>query len=175
VRPVGSEEVAKLREIGEVRTAVLEAANGQRAFARGWMIAGLVALTGSGACLGLFLLARDIVRTEWDYVSPGVLMEGEPLEAFDVVIGPLDPNDARYEANVKRRLSMIPRLDEKKLTSVADFGLTWIEKVGNNLRYYRLRATREVADYSPLRWFLVPALALFAGVAGCGNISLRWR
>ncbi len=174
VRLVGSEEVARLREIGDVRTAVLEAANGRKSFERGWMIAGLISLTGAGACLGLFVLAEGKWRNVWDYVSPGVLMEAEPLEAFDVV-GELDRNDPYYEAKVKQRISMIPRLDEKKVASREDHGAGYIEKVESGFRYFRLQASRRVEDVSPLRWFLVPALALFAAAAGCATISLRWK
>jgi transcriptional regulator with XRE-family HTH domain len=175
VRQVGSAEVAKLREIGEVRAAVLDAQNGRKTFERGWMVAGLFCLTASGACLGLFLLAKDTVRTEWDYVSLGVLSEGEPLEAFDIALAELDQSDPNYDAKMKQRNAMIPRLDQKKLTSRGNFGFNFIEKVDKGLRYYRLQTSRKVEEPSPLHWFLVPALALFAAAVGCGNLSLRWK
>jgi transcriptional regulator with XRE-family HTH domain len=175
VRQVGSAEIAKLREIGEVRTAVLEAQNGRKTFERSWMIAGLLCLTGSGACLGLFFLARDEVTTLYDYRSMGVLKTGEPLEAFDILNWPLNSNEPNYNELAARRNVMIARIDEVRLTKRQELGQQFIEKMEGNLRLYHKTGERNATVQSPLRWFLVPALALFAAATACGSISLRWK
>jgi transcriptional regulator with XRE-family HTH domain len=179
VRQVEAGEFAKLREIGQVRTAVLEVQNGQRTFARGWMIAGLVCLVTSGACLGLFLLAKDTVHTNinYEYLSRGVLKPNESLEAFQVIYFPhtsieLTSEEEKFQAG---RNAMVARLDEKRIILNESRGRFFLEKAGEGLRRYDLWDQHEVRIASPLSWSLVPALAFLAATIGCGFISFRWK
>jgi transcriptional regulator with XRE-family HTH domain len=175
VRSVASSELSRLREIAAVRSAILEIQNGQRTFARGWLIASLLCLVASGACFGAMLMGKETVRLEVTYRSSGVLATGEPLEAFDILHDRLDPRDETYPELEARRQQMLKRVDEHILKTGENHGFSIIEKVDGGLRHYRRVNDNPVWLQSPLRWFIVPALALLAGAIGSAFISFRWR
>jgi transcriptional regulator with XRE-family HTH domain len=175
VRRVASSELSRLREIVAVRSAILEIQNGQRTFARGWLVASLLCLIVSGACLGVMLLANDTVRHEATYRSMGVLADGEPLEAFLTLDQGIDPRAQNYLELEIQRQKMLQRIDEKRVLTSEPRGFFFIEKVDGGLRYYGLLDSRQLPVQSPLRWFIVPALMFFAGAIGSAFISFRWR
>lgn len=175
VRRVGSSELSRLREIGAVRSAILEIQNGQRTFARGWLVASLLCLVASGACLGVMLMGKETVRHERDYRSFGILAPGEPLEAFLVLEIGLDPKADNYATLDAQRQKMIQRLDEKRITTDENLSFFFIEEVEGGLRYYSLADSRQIPVQSPLRWFAVPALMFLAGSIGAAFISFRWK
>ena len=175
VRHVASSELSRLREIAAVRSAILEIQNGQRTYARGWLVASLLCLVASFACFGVMLIAKDSVATEREYRSLGVLAEGEPLEAFDVLERELGPGYPDYPTAEAHRQKMIPRLDEKRFKTTEDRSFRFTEEVEDGLRRYELANIREVPVQSPLRWFMVPALMFLAGAIGSAFISFRWK
>jgi transcriptional regulator with XRE-family HTH domain len=175
VRQVGSSELSRLKEIGAVRTAILSIDNGQRRVSRGWLIASLLCLIASAACLGLTQMARDTDKVEWQYRSMGILKPGEPLEAFNVVSEQLDPRLPNYAERDAQRQAMIPRINEARIATFEQRPESFIEPVDGGLRYYSASGMRPIEIRSPLRWFIVPALMFFAGFVGCAFISFRWR
>lgn len=174
VQRVGSSELARLREIGAVRSAILEIQNSKRLFARGWLIASLLCLVASGACFGVTLMAEETVRYERDYRSLGLLAPGESLEAFNIVETQLNPGDPDYAILEAQRQKMIPRVDERRITTGDQRSFAFIEEVEGGLRHYKLLDSRQKPVQSPLRWFIVPALMFLAGNIGSAFISFRW-
>lgn len=175
VRRVGSSELSRLREIGAVRSAILEIQNGQRMFARGWLIASLLCLVASFACFGVLIMGRDDVKVQVEYRSLGVLAPGESLEAFDIVEAELDQRDPRYAELEAQRQQMIPRVDEAHFIARQWRGFSFIEKVDGGLRHYKRFNDTKTPVASPLRWFVIPALMFLAGSIGSAFISFRWK
>jgi len=70
-------DLDRLREISEVRNIILHNEKDRRKRARSWLLAGILALTLGGACLGASLLAEDTDITEFQYRSQGVTYDDE--------------------------------------------------------------------------------------------------
>jgi transcriptional regulator with XRE-family HTH domain len=176
MRAVGSSELSKLREIGEVRIAILDRQRTQRTFARGWLIAMLACLMIGGACLGLTQLAVDTTRSERNYKSMGVLRPDEPLDVFDLVDRPLSTDGPDYQTLRETQQNLIDRLDVVTRLSDTERGPWFVENVPEGRRVFRfdLMGSREITTPSPLRWFIVPAFGLLIGSLGCAFASMRW-
>jgi hypothetical protein len=112
---------------------------------------------------------------ERHYRSLGVLAPGEPLEAFDIVDGRLDPRMSDYADREATRQKMIGRIEVADIITKEDRGFSFLERVDGGLRKYNFFNSEEQITRSPLRWFFVPALAFLAGAFGCAFISFRWR
>jgi len=178
-RRVASSELAKLREIGAVRTAVLDIQNGQRLVSRGWLIACLVCLiicAASAALTAMAMADQPKLVTTYVYRSHGELQPGEPLDAFDVFdpaqLDPKLPDYPELEAKRQKMLARIYLFDKK----TSEFrGNAFIEKFDEHVRKYMLVDQTKEMVRSPLWWFYVPALAFLAGALGCAFISFRWK
>ncbi|MEM7051354.1 MAG: helix-turn-helix transcriptional regulator [Acidobacteriota bacterium] len=166
-REVSSEELAKLREIRQVRSAVLGSHRRRRSRSRAWMVAALVCLMGGAACLGVSLVG-DRDQRLFHYRSSGVLQPGEELSTFDLLERPKRPAE---DTEVRRALML--RLDPVDLVLKDYRGADFIENVEGGRRFYQLYADREVQSF--LDWFRVPALLLLAGSVGCFVIAFRWQ
>src|SRR5262245_1980570 len=112
-RKVGSSDLARLREVSAVRSAVLEMHNGQTLRSRGWLIAGLICFVPCATSAGLTAMAmaeRPETVTTYVYRSHGELQPGEPLDAFDVFdSAQLDPRLPNYPELEARRQKMLAR------------------------------------------------------------------
>ena len=140
-----------------------------------FLTVGTLALALGGASLGLSRLAEDIVAVEYHYRSEGVIKAGETLDAFDIAFqGPLT-NRPNAEALIQRQQDMIARVDQQFRVLDHDRRSSFVEDVENGKRFWREYEQSAVETASPLRWFIIPALALFFGGLGCFISSFRLR
>lgn len=173
---VGSSELSRLREIGEVRSFLAEDQQRSRRASRGWLIGALVLLMLGGASLGTSQMGQSTSAIERTYKSEGLLEVDEPIEAFDIIYR--DPRPAHLddaEAFNAKQIEMLGRIDEVTLTTSEFKGSGYFEVTDEGRRFFRLRGEITVEQVSPLRWFFVPALAFLFGSLGCFFISFRWR
>ena len=175
VKQVASSELAKLKEIGDVRAAILDRQRNERTAARGWLVATLALLLAGGACLGVSLQARDTEGTLRTYVSLGVLLEGEPFDVFDNFGRIPDPDHPDFSAWRERMVAMAARQDVERRATTEWWGNGFVETTPEGRRRFRLDHLEPHVEPSPLRWFLAPALALLIGSLGCAFISYRWK
>lgn len=177
VAVVASPELAKLKEIGEVRAAMLDRQRTERMFSRGWLVATLVFMISGGACLGVANLAEDTTSYQHEYTSMGVLGADDPLDAYALVEMELDPFDSSpdYQELRQRQQDLIGRLDIERRVTRDDRGRWYVEETAAGRRNFQLTNKQPVHARSPLKWFAVPAFALLIGGFGCAFVSFRWR
>ncbi|UTW58995.1 helix-turn-helix domain-containing protein [Kordiimonas sp. SCSIO 12603] len=162
-----SAEIDKLREIGEVRTALLSKKKSQQKFMRGWLITGLVMLMISGASFGLINVDQQPVITfVYKYSSPGIIKKGE------------DPRKYTKLEQINKRG------DLTEINGVMDFkfkefyerrGDSFVEAVKGGHRIYSFENARPYKPQSPFSWLMPPAVMLLFGAFGCFYISRRWQ
>ncbi|MEM7638075.1 MAG: helix-turn-helix transcriptional regulator [Pseudomonadota bacterium] len=168
-------ELDQLREIGDVRSAIMKRTKDFEQRVKTWLIAGIVCLMLGGAALGLSLIEEDSVRSEYKYRSVGVILEGEGLDVFDIVYdGPFDNRENAQELR-QRQQEMMARLDEQFLSLNENRGVTFTEAVSDGTRSWQFYAADMVRIRSPLRWMIAPAFMLIFGALGCFFASYRWR
>jgi len=168
-------ELDQMREISDVRTAILATQSAQQTRLQQWLIAGIVFLMLGGGSLGLNLLAEDKVVTEYQYSSPGVILPGEGLEAFDAAFQRQSGADRDVQELAQVRDQMIARLDQQFQIIPEYRGGAFVEPTENGVRYWRLVQDHSEVYRSPLHWFLAPGLMLLFGAVGCFFASFRWR
>ncbi|MEO1187669.1 MAG: helix-turn-helix domain-containing protein [Pseudomonadota bacterium] len=167
-------ELDQLREIGDVRCAIMRRATDFERRVQTWLIAGISCLMLGGASLGLSLLADDTLITKYQYRSAGVILEGEGLNVFEIAYDRISdqPENEKYR---ELQREMIARLDEQFKFVESNRGNSFVEPVPGGLRRWRSFDTTIKAKKSPLRWMLAPALMLLFGAFGCFFASYRWR
>lgn len=168
-------ELKRLRELRDVRSALLQAQDRTRRSARGWLIASLALVLLGAANTGLYLLAEETRLDTATYVSHGVLEPGEPVDAYDIVWRrPSGTGNAITEAEDRRAL-MTDRLEQDFITETgSDERSSFIRETPEGRRHYELIGRDRIIQPSPLRWFLVPALISLFGAFACFAISFRW-
>lgn len=169
---VSAAEIENLREVKQVRGAVIAREKRTLSIARGWMLAGLAFLMMGGASLGLAVTAEDQEYVVYHYRSDGVLRMDESLDSFDIVRDrfALDQTEQRDVQS-----AMVARLDEVRLPRREFMGRSYVTEEEGGRRYFQLVEDEAVSIRSPLRWFLVPALAFLVGSFGAFFISFRWK
>lgn len=174
---VAADELDRLREIRDVRSVMLERQKSAITFVRGWLVAGLLSLTIGAACLALAQVPGTSVQ-QYYYRSPGVVLPGEQLDAFDIV-----EQRVRFDANhpeesqalIDRKEAMTDRVDQQDLTTAQFRGNSFVDEVDGGKRLYTFFGDKEMDIPSPFQWFMVPAFMLLFGSAGCFFISYRWK
>lgn len=168
-------EIDQLREISEVRTAILKSTRNDQKRVQFWLISGIVCLMIGGAFLGLSQLAQDGTLSKFQYRSEGVILEGESFDVFEIVGD--GPFSGRPDSETlrTRQQNMIARLDEQ-FKAIDDYrGVTFLETVSNGTRVWRFYGNKTETIRSPLRWMIAPALMLIFGAFGCFFASYRSR
>jgi transcriptional regulator with XRE-family HTH domain len=168
---VSATELDRLREIRQVRAAVLGNRASQRRLARSWMLAGLACLILGGGTLGLSRIDLSREYTLYYYRSEGVLNLDEGPNTFDSIRATNNPGHPRYEEG----LAMLARIAQRDVVAEQYRGSGYFEEVEGGRRYYDLYESERLSPANPLRWFLVPGLMLLLGSAGCFFISFRWK
>lgn len=170
------EEIERLREIGEVRTAVLTAQRRSVSENRRWLVGGVSALVLAGACAGVAVTAQTQVTERFLYRSQGVLGETEQLDTFDRIHDHL-PDDDHPEVLRRRETvaALLQRLDPVDRLTTQSRGSAFVEPVPEGRRYFQLVTRSEDYVPSPLRWFVIPALMFLGGAIGCFVAAFRWR
>ncbi|MEL6827980.1 MAG: helix-turn-helix transcriptional regulator [Pseudomonadota bacterium] len=167
-------ELDQLREIGDVRSAIMRRTKDFEQRVQSWLISGIVSLMLGGAALGVSLLAEESISAKYQYRSPGVILEGESLDVFEIAYDRISdqPEHAKYR---ETQQAMIARLDEQYKFIDTDRGSSFVESVPGGLRFWRSNGSSLEAVDSPLRWMIAPALMLLFGALGCFYASYRWR
>ncbi len=168
-----SAELDRLREISEVRAIILSKEKDHRKKIQNWLMGGICALTLGGACLGASLLAEDRDVSQYQYRSEGVTRDSESINAFEI-IGDKAAEDKSGENTLqKQQEEMLNRIDEK-FQSLEDYrGVVFFEDVPDGMRTWRFYGSKTDTVPSPLRWFMIPALAFVFGGFGCFFASYR--
>jgi len=174
---IDSEELDKLREIKEVRCVVLKKQKSTKTFIRRWMIAGVVFLMLGGACFATAIIPKS-TELHFYYRSEGVLLPGEVLTTFNIIVQPIDSLEstkAELKELLAKQKEMINRIEQNDITTKSFQGTNFVENVEKGKRYYQLYDSRELAYSSPLQWFLIPALMFLMGGVGCFRAGARWK
>ena len=165
-------ELDRLREIGEVRASILGHQNKARKNVQTWLVLGVCLLMLSGASFGAAWLSEDRVVAKYQYKSEGIILEGEGLDAFEIIGDSVADDDAAPKA---RQQEMIQRVDEA-YQAIEDYrGVVFFETVSNGRRVWRFYGSTNEQVRSWLRWFLIPAVMLLMGAFGCFFASYRSR
>lgn len=166
-------ELDRLREIEAVRQHLLHRAHDSRAVTRRWLLAGLAALIGGGALIGLAQIDRGGPATHYTYQSPGIILPGEGPDVFDIMYDGPDraaPDDAAWMA---RRDAISARFDEQTIFIPDMRGPAFTENLPEGRRVWHLAGANEVRTPARFGWAYVPGVALLLGGLGCFFIS--WR
>lgn len=165
-------ELDRLREIGQVRASILSHQNKIRKSVQTWLVFGVCLLMLSGASFGAAWLGEDLVVAKFQYKSEGVILEGEGLDAFEIIGDTVADDD---DAPKARQQEMIQRVDEE-YQAIEDYrGVVFFETVSNGRRVWRFYGSTNEQVRSWLRWFLIPAAMLLMGAFGCFFASFRSR
>ncbi len=160
-----SEEIEKLREIADVRSALLHQQKNQQKFMRGWLIAGLVMLMISGSAFGLGSIRTEpSVTLKYMYRSPGVIKTGESPSKYDI---------ADFQSDVdKNNLKTSAFAFEDFLK---DHGDIFVKEVEGGHRIFTKYDAKPHIPIKPMQWLSGPALMFLFGGLACFYISRRWR
>ncbi|MCK0070235.1 helix-turn-helix domain-containing protein [Kordiimonas laminariae] len=165
-RDLFSAEIDKLREIGEVRTALLTKQKNERRFMQGWLIAGLVMLMISGASFGLTFALNGPPHLLHLYKSEGVIKAGESPMIFNFLsVGQQDENGQ----------GLMDRVDYKFKELNTYRGNSFIDKLESGYRIYSHYETKEIQGDAARLWLFPPALMFLFGAIACFYISRRWQ
>ena len=168
---VSAAELDRLREIREVRAAVIAGQASRLRLTRSWLILGLVFLMLGGGALGLSRIDLSQDSQLYYYRSEGVLAADESPRLFNDTRHTLSAEDPHYDEIRALR----ERIDQVDVVTDRNRGSGYYEEVENGRRYFDLYENEIVTLPNPLRWFLVPGLMLLLGSLGCFFISFRWR
>ncbi len=162
-------DLDRLREIGEVRSLILSNEKDTRKRVQNWILAGVFSLALGGACLGATFLAEDKEVNYFQYKSEGVTLEGESVNAFEII----GDDVANNQDAQKNQQEMMNRADEQ-YQSLEDYrGVVFFETVPEGTRTWRFFGGKKETIQSPLRWFMIPAISLILGGLGCFFASYR--
>lgn len=159
---VSNDELEKLRTVKSIHTKVLGNHRRHNLNSRNWLVAGLIAITLSGASFGAAFVPDQGDR-KYQYRSQGLLLAGEQLSVFDAV----NENDTVVSQALLERLNQVDKVMDTYR------GENFVEDMPEGRRFYQLYAQPESRKHSPMRLFIIPALALLFGALGCFLIGLR--
>jgi len=183
---VFSNELNKLREIGNIRTLMLKRYGKETKYLRGWLAAGLVSLM-----IGTGLVVYQTHQghyTEWTYKyqSPGVIKAGESVRVYErlkereelhdrlnMVVPSGETNSAVPEDTPGESYS--ERLDYHRIDLSENLGPVLIKTVEGGRRRYKL-VNESFQEYSGRNDMLLAlGVALLAGGFSSFFLSRRWR
>jgi len=169
---ISSEELAKLKELKQVRSLIIDRHQEKVTTTRGWLIAGFVMLLMGGCFLG-FGIIPDHAATEHTYRSQGELHEDEPLDLFELLDRRIE-DPPENQALIAKQKELLTRLKQMDTVSTQDKGNAFVKSTLGGRRYYEKIGVNEVEKGAAYRWFLAPAFMLIFGAIGCFYISRRW-
>lgn len=169
---ISSEELAKLKELKQIRSLIIDRHNEKVTTTRGWLITGFIMLLLGGSFLGFGIIPNHAV-TEHTYRSQGELHEDEPLDLFELLKRRIEETPENRELIAKQK-ELLTRLAQMDKTFSHDKGNAYVKSTLGGRRYYEKIGVREVEKGAAYRWFLAPAFMLIFGAIGCFYISRRW-
>lgn len=174
-----AQSLKDLREVAQVRSAIITLQSRSMRLSRSWLSAGVACVFLGGASLGLSGLAEDDEDTVYHYVSPGVISPGEDMNVYAILNRSLRPDlgEDRPEEAAARALqvAMMERADPQVRVSQDMHENGYLERVEGGQRFFRPVDSELVITPSPLRWFLAPAVMFLFGALGCFFVSFRWK
>lgn len=169
-------EVERLRDVSQLRLAVLSHQLASHQQSRRWMIAGVVACALGGTGLGLAMTGADREMTQYSYRSMGVLEDGESLIAMEFVGGGVSGTPGpSLDAMRARHLALEARVDEAYHVTGQNRGDAFVETLPEGRRYFLRLGEEPIIVRSQLRWFRVPGLMLLFGGIACLVAGFRRR
>lgn len=161
-----SDELQRLKEITDVRAALLAREGKQTRFMRSWLVAGLLMIMTGGVLLGLTQGDDRAEYSTYQYRSEGIIKEGESPMIFRFMeSGKPDADGKTYTERVD--------YDFKQFS--VNRGDHFFEKVEGGHRKYTLY-NREVREAkSAMIWLLGPGLMFIFGGLASFYIARRWR
>ncbi|MEM8771785.1 MAG: helix-turn-helix transcriptional regulator [Pseudomonadota bacterium] len=160
-------ELDRLREISAVRTSILEKEKDDQTRMRQWLAAGVAALTLGGACLGAAAIAKDTEVVKYQYRYDGVAEEGDQEKPLETV-SERSADGAPEPVSMNRIKEQFASLEEYR-------GVVFTEASVDGTRVWRFFGDTRQTVQSPLRWFMIPGIALIMGGLGCFFASYRSR
>lgn len=164
-------ELDKLREIKQIRNALLSQEKTTKTYTRTWLLIGLGSLMLAGLFIGAAISSPPL-QMEHLYRSQGVILDGEPLNVFDLINKPSRGLSAEQQAKQKELLTRIHQSDE--VTTEAR-GSSFIRKVFAGKRFYDLYTSREVSNNTSQQWFLSLGLMFLLGGLASFFVSRSWK
>jgi transcriptional regulator with XRE-family HTH domain len=164
-------ELERLREISAVRDLVRR---GQQATARGrrrWLVASLALIALGGALLSFVVTERRFADIEYEYLSKGVIQNGES----DFLFMHLTPFEPYMLADDFADDPLLPRLEPVYRWHGEDRGAYYIEPADGGRRVYEKTGGREHVP-PKLNGHVGHALAVAMLLAGLGGlfVARRW-
>lgn len=166
---VFSSELDRLREISEVRSLIINNEQETRKRVHNWIVSGVIAFSIGGACLGTSLLATDKDIIQFQYKSEGV----SPLEGGTDNPEETGNDNPENETTNAAAQEMTRKINEKYQSLEEYKGVVFFETVPDGTRMWRFFGSSTETKRSPLRWFMIPAIALLLGGIGCFFASYR--
>ena len=170
---ISSEELAKLKDLKQVRTAIMQRHEAKVTTTRGWLVTGLILLIMGGSFLG-FAIIPTHTGMEYVYRSEGILLEDESLDQFEIVQRRLGDH-IHDQKLVEKQKSLLARLDQMDEITTQNRGGGFVKSTLKGRRYFKKIAENEVEINAGFRWFFAPAFMLIFGAVGCFYISRRWN
>lgn len=164
-------ELDKLRDIKQVREALLNQEKISKTYTRTWLFVGLVSLMLAGLFIGA-AISNPPVQTEYSYRSQGVILDGEPLDVFELINKPSQGLSAEQQAKQKELLA---RLHQKDEITTESKGSSFIKKVLDGKRLYDFNSRREVSNSNHQQWFLSFGLMFLLGGLASFFVSRSWK
>ena len=152
-------ELDRLRDVTEVRDVILNNEKIYQSKVQRLMIAGIISLVLGGACLGTWTLAADQEKDVYKYRSTGFEQSSEVAAE-----------------NLPQRDDMSALESKNQIRTVDTYlDVVFSETVPEGTRTWRLIGGETRTIKSPLRWFIIPAIAFILGAIGCFFASYRIR
>lgn len=170
---ISSEELAKLKELKQVRSAILKKDQSKITTTRSWLVTGFVMMMLGGCFLGIGIIPNH-ASVEYLYRSQGVLHPDEPLDQFALVDRHLGNNPENQELIAKQK-DLLTRLDQMDERSSSDKGAAYVKSTISGRRLFEMVSVKENSRRHANRWFIAPALMFIFGAFGCFYISRRWN
>ena len=168
---ISNEELGNLKEVKQVRDAILKNTKNKVTTTRSWLVGGIVMLMLGAAFFGTAVIT-DRHQKQYNYRSEGVLKLDEELDAYSLINKQIDPKN---EPLFNKRRKLLTRIDQVDVLTIQNKGDGYIQNEADGRRYFVLMDISEVErDYSN-RWFLIPALMFLIGGSCCFYISRRWH
>jgi len=166
-----SEELDNLKEIKQVRDAILKNTKAKTTTTRSWLLSGLIMVMLGAAFFGSAVIT-DRHQVQYNYRSEGILQLDEELNAYSLIHDEINNNNQVY---IDKRRDLLTRIDQIDEVTTQYKGEGYVQNVDSGRRFFVLMNTGEVERDYGKRWFLIPALMFLIGGGCCFYISRRWN
>lgn len=146
-------ELDRLREVAQVRAFILKNERDQQNRLRNLLFAGIAALALGGACIGTATLAEESEAILYQYRSVDLEQNGN------------DGRSSQRSAQLEAEFRTLDTYRDAFFTETTPEGTQSWRLIGSTTQIVK----------SPLRWFIIPGMALLFGAAGLFFASYRMR